>query len=100
MAICWQFIEIARGLSEYFRVSKEQDMVNKYRGDGSRVDEIQSPTGDGYGSVPKKTYTPTGCLVAVHLFPQSVSTGGIIMPETTLNGTTMRSLPETARCLV
>jgi co-chaperonin GroES (HSP10) len=76
-------------------------MGGKYDGHGNRVDRPgDSPTGGTLSPIPMKTYTPTGCLVAVHLFPQSVSTGGIVIPDSVTNGTMLRALAQTARCLV
>jgi co-chaperonin GroES (HSP10) len=64
------------------------------------TNQLQSPTGGRCGGLPMKTYTPTGCLVAVHLFPQAVSSGGIAIPDTVMNGTTMRNMPHTPRAQV
>ena len=44
--------------------------------------------------VPKKTYTPIGCLVALYMYAQGETAGGVVLPEG------VQDPSESVRCLV
>ncbi len=75
---------------------KEQDMTERHSIRDSKEISIQAICNGELDMTPKKTYTPTGCLVALHPLPEGKTPGGLEIPETVA----VRGGYSTTRCKV